>query len=46
MESTPAGRPIWGYGIHDEVNSKEGGKGENRDRNGDGNGESGPAGTE
>ena len=34
------------YGLHANVNSKEGGKGENRDGKGDGNGEIGPTGTE
>ena len=34
------------YGVHAEVNGKEGERGENRERNGDGNGESGLAGTE
>ena len=34
------------YGLHAEVNGKEGERGENRERNGDRNGESGLAGTE
>ena len=34
------------YGVHVEVHGKEEEKGENGDRNGDGNRESGPAGTE
>ena len=33
------------YGVHAEVNGKEGGKGENGDGNRVRNGESGPAGT-
>ena len=34
------------YGVHAEVNGKEGGKAENGDGNGDRNGENGPEGTE
>ena len=42
MESTPAGRPA----IASSQRMRRADKGENGDRNGDGNRESGPAGTE